>query len=299
LKRYKGNPILKPVHNHNWESRAVFNAAATYADGRVHVLYRGQGEDGISRIGYASSTDGLHLDERFQEPVFKPENPSEVDGCEDPRLSLIGDKIYMCYTAVKGAPRLVHQIAFTSITVNDLAQKTWNWSKRFLPFPGIRNKDGGLLPGKIDGEYMLYHRIDPDICVAYSGDLNKWFDMKAVLEPRPHHELSWDCRKIGIAGPPIEVSEGWLLIYHGVNHNLVYSLGVALLDKKDPSQVLWRPEEPILKPEEDYERMGQVPNVVFSCGAVKVDDQVLVYYGGADTVLCVASYELNELLPKR
>lgn len=294
MKRFEGNPILKPDHKHNWESRAVFNAAATYADGRVHLLYRAIGKDGISRIGYASSTDGLHVDERLPEPVFEPDGPAEGDGCEDPRLSLIGDSFYMCYSAVRGAPRLAYQIAFTSIALDDLTRKTWNWDRRFLPFLGLRNKNGALLPGKVDGRYLLYHRIDPDICVAHSNDLDRWFDMKAVAEPRLH---KWDCRKIGIAGPPIEVSEGWLLIYHGVDDDLIYRLGVILLDKNIPEKVLWRSEEPILEPKEDYERMGQVPNVVFSCGAVMIDDEILVYYGGADTVLCVASYELNELLP--
>ena len=294
LKRFEGNPILKPVHNHYWESRAVFNAAAVYAGGRVHILYRGIGEDGVSRIGYASSTDGLHVDERLPKPVFEPESPAEYDGCEDPRISLIGDSFYMCYTAVRGVPRLVYQIAFTSITVNDLTSKTWSWDKRFLPFPGIRNKDGALFPGKVHGCYLLYHRIDPDICVAYSNDLIRWFDMKAVIEPRLH---KWDCMKTGIAGPPIEVRDGWLLIYHGVDHDLVYRLGVILLDKNNPEKVLWRSEDPILEPYKDYERMGRVPNVVFSCGTIMMDDEVFVYYGGADTVLCVASFGLDELLP--
>lgn len=110
---------------------------------------------------------------------------------------------------------------------------------------------------------------------------------------------SWDCWKVGAAGPPIEISEGWLFIYHGVDFERVYSLGVALLDKDNPEIVLDRPKKPILTPVEDYERFGKVPNVVFSCGNVLIDDQVLVYYGGADSVLCVAAFELSELLPKR
>ncbi len=294
MKRFEDNPILKPIPNHHWESRAVFNAAAVYADGRVHILYRAMGKDGVSRIGYASSTDGLHIDERLQKPIFEPDVPDEKNGCEDPRLSLIDDTFYMCYTAVRGVPRLIYQIALTSIEAPNLASKTWRWDKRLLPFPRIRNKDGALLPGKVNGQYLLYHRIDPDICVAYSNDLNKWFDMKAIIEPRPE---KWDGLKIGIAGPPIEMSEGWLLIYHGVNHDKIYRLGTILLDKKKPETVISRSKDPILSPEEDYERMGRVPNVVFSCGSVMLDDKILVYYGGADAVLCVASFDSNELLP--
>jgi predicted GH43/DUF377 family glycosyl hydrolase len=104
---------------------------------------------------------------------------------------------------------------------------------------------------------------------------------------------------VGAAGTPIELNEGWLFIYHGVNFEKVYSLGVALLDRNNPEKILYRREEPILTPAEDYERFGKVPNVVFSCGNVLMDEQVLVYYGGGDSVLCVATYDLCELLPKK
>jgi predicted GH43/DUF377 family glycosyl hydrolase len=120
--------------------------------------------------------------------------------------------------------------------------------------------------------------------------------LKFILGPR---EKGWDSWKVGAAGPPILVNEGWLLIYHGVSMDKVYSLGVALLAKDNPEQVLYRSEEPILAPIEDYERFGKVPNVVFSCGQVMIDDQLLIYYGAADSSLCVANFELAELLPRK
>jgi predicted GH43/DUF377 family glycosyl hydrolase len=95
----------------------------------------------------------------------------------------------------------------------------------------------------------------------------------------------------------MELDDGWLLIYHGVNFEEVYSLGLVMLDKKNPEKVTYRSQTPILRPVMDYERFGEVSNVVFSCGSVKIDDQLLIYYGGADTVLCVATYDLNELTP--
>ena len=140
----------------------------------------------------------------------------------------------------------------------------------------------------------MFHRFEPDICVAYSSDLHRWFDIKSIASPRPG---KWDCLKIGIAGPPIEVSDGWLLIYHGVDFDMTYRLGIFLLDKDDPEKVLYRSEEPILEPTEDYERFGMVPNVVFSCGSIKLDNKILIYYGGADTVIGVATYDINELIP--
>jgi predicted GH43/DUF377 family glycosyl hydrolase len=153
-----------------------------------------------------------------------------------------------------------------------------------------------ILPGKVDGKYMMFHRIEPSICVAYSDDLKQWTGFKSVMEPR---EGLWDSKKIGAAGTPIELNEGYLFIYHGVDKQNNYSLGAALLDKANPENVLYRTEKPILTPCEGYECVGQVPNVVFSCGNVLLDDQVIVYYGGADSVLCAASYELNELLPPK
>lgn len=297
MRRFEGNPILGPVATNAWESRRVFNAAACYADRRVHILYRAIGNDGVSRLGYAGSPDGFRIDERLPSPAFEPNSEAEKGGCEDPRLTQFDEKFIMAYTALRESNHQhVYQVSLTSIAVADFVRKQWNWQERWLPFPGIRNKDAVIFPRRINGKYVLFHRIDPDICVAYSDDFKRWYDMKAVFGSRSDN---WDSWKVGAAGPPIEVNEGWLFIYHGVSFERVYSLGVALLDKNDPEVILYRPREPILTPVEDYERLGKVPNVVFSCGNVLIDDQVLVYYGGADSVLCVAAFSLSELLPKK
>ncbi|MHA1712889.1 MAG: glycosidase [Candidatus Ranarchaeia archaeon] len=296
MNRFHGNPILKPLAYHAWESRRVFNAAACYADGRLHILYRAEGNDNISRIGYAVSSDGYHVDERLPFPVFEPANDMEKDGCEDPRLTFLDNRYIMTYTAVRKFDHsLEYQISLTSIAVKELIRMRWKWGDRRLPFPGIRNKDAVIFPRRIKGQYVMFHRIDPDICVSYSDDLKRWCDIKAVMKPRPR---TWDSWKIGAAGPPIELNEGWLFIYHGVGSSKVYSLGVTLLDKDNPELILYRSEKPILTPVKDYERLGKVPNVVFSCGQVLLDDKLLIYYGGADSVLCVATFEISELMPK-
>ena len=293
MKRFEGNPILEPISSHTWESRMVFNAAAVNLDDTIHLVYRAVGDDGISRLGYASSSDGYHIDERLPDPIFEPSNESERDGCEDPRLTHLEGRYVMTYTALRSLVRCAFQVGMTSISTDDFLHKRWDWGERLLPFPGIRNKDAVVFPRKIDGRYVMYHRIEPDVCVAYSDDLRRWCDIKTILEPRVG---MWDGFKVGAAGPPIEVSDGWLFIYHGVNFDKVYRLGVAMVDKDDPENVVYRSEDPILEPAEDYERFGKVPNVVFSCGAVPLDDKILVYYGGADTVVCVATYEENELI---
>jgi predicted GH43/DUF377 family glycosyl hydrolase len=297
MRRYKGNPILEPIVNNGWESRLVFNAAAIYLKNKVHLLYRAMGNDGISRIGYAATSDGYTIDYRSSTPVFEPAKKTEGNGCEDPRASLLSEKIVMAYTALSELNHdQLYQISLTSIAVEDFLGQTWKWNNRSLPFRGIRNKDAVLFPRKINGKYVMLHRFDPDICMAYSDDLERWYDIRAIFGPRIK---SWDSWKIGAAGTPIEVNEGWLVIYHGVSFEKVYCLGVALLDKNNPEIVIDRSETPILVPAEDYERFGKVPNVVFSCGNVLIDDELLVYYGAADSVLCVATYELSELLPKK
>lgn len=294
MKRFKDNPILEPLPGHYWETRTVFNSAALYAGDKVHLLYRAMGDDGISRLGYAQSSDGYVIDKRQPEPAFVPSNSFENLGCEDPRLTLMDGECLMTYTAFRNHPMNAFQISLTKISLKDLLSNNWNWGKRWQPFKAIHNKNAVIFPKKIHGHYVMYHRIDPDMCVAYSEDLNRWCDMKAVMHPRPN---SWDSLKVGAAGPPIEINEGWLFIYHGVDFSYIYRLGALLIDKNDPERILYRSEEPILEPKKDYERFGKVPNVVFSCGSVLMDDKLLIYYGGADTVVCGAEYELGELLP--
>ena len=294
MERFRGNPILRPIEEHPWESREVFNTAAVYLNGKVHLLYRAMGNDNISRIGYASSTDGLNIDERLPNPVYEPRAECEKDGCEDPRITQIDDELIMAYTALREYSHLqVYQIALTTISQNDFVERKWNWTNRHLPFPGIRNKDGVIFPQKVNGRYVMLNRIEPDLSIAYSEDLAHWCDLMSVMTPAAE---GWDNWKVGVAGTPMKINEGWLVIYHGVSVERLYSLGIVLLDSDHPERVLYRSRTPILAPKEDYERFGKVPNVVFSCGNVMIGDKVFLYYGAADSVVCVATVELNQLL---
>ena len=201
----------------------------------------------------------------------------------------------MTYTAYGNQPITAYQVGLTKISLKDLLANEWNWGERILPFNGIKNKNAVIFPRKINGSYVMYHRIEPDLCVAYSDNLKRWCSLKALIHPRQDH---WDSLKVGSAGPPIEINEGWLFIYHGVDHDYTYRLGSMLIAKDDPEDILYRSEKPILEPQESYEKFGLVPNVVFSCGSVLLDDKLMVYYGGADSVLCGAEFELGELLPR-
>src|SRR3989344_815678 len=171
VERSKQNPIVIPVKSHKWESRYAFNPGAIFECGKIHLLYRAMGEDNLSVLGYASSADGVHIDERIPEPVYTPREGFEKPaaggsgGCEDARITRLGDRIYICYTAynAKDPPR----VALSSISVDDFCAKKWNWQKPVLISPpGVDDKDACLLPEKVEGKFVFLHRFNPSIWVA-------------------------------------------------------------------------------------------------------------------------------------
>ena len=308
LRRFTENPILKAIAEHPWESKYVYNPGAIMLKGKIYILYRACGEDEVSRIGLAISSDGLHIEERLESPVFEPKEEWEAKGCEDPRLILIEERIYMLYTAYSS---VAAQIALASIGLEEFLNRCWNrWIKHGLAFPDFDDKDATLFPQAFNGRYVMYHRIEPSIWISYSEHL-------ACPWPREDHRIlvgpgvgmAWDGFKIGGGSQPIRTKYGWLLIYHAVDHSFIYRLGVLLVALDNPGQLLYRSPNPVLEPEESYE-LGEegcyVPNVVFSCGAVPQvnkemlddDDEVLIYYGAADTVTCVAIAKVSDLVPE-
>ena len=284
LIRHPENPLLEPISDHPWESRNVFNCAVLNHNGKVVLVYRGQGTDNdVSHLGYAESPDGVHFI-RLAEPIFSPKDSTEVNGVEDPRLTVLDGRIQMLYTAWSPAAIQVGRASTTDFHT---------WERHGIVFPGPDNKDAALFPRKIGGRYVAFHRVPPSMWVAYSDDLQTWSDYREIMRPR---EDCYDNLKLGAGGPPIETELGWFVIYHGVDKDLVYRLGVALLDKDDPTKVLNRPKTPILEPREPWELEGDVPNVVFTCGTAELDDDYLIYYGGADRVIALATANKKELL---
>jgi predicted GH43/DUF377 family glycosyl hydrolase len=307
LVRFSGNPILRAVRDHAWESRYVFNPGAIRLDGKVYIAYRACGDDEVSSIGLALSSDGLRIDERLTNPVLKPQEEWEKRGCEDPRLTLIEGRIHMLYTAYSS---IAAQIALASMDLDDFLSYRWDrWERCGLAFPGFEDKDATLFPVKFDGRFVMYHRIEPSIWISTSKYIGcPWPREDHRILVGPGAGMSWDGFKIGGGSQPIKTRYGWLLIYHGVDHAFVYRLGVLLVALDDPGTVLYRSPNPILEPEESYE-LGEpgryVPNVVFTCGAVPAtdkqvlddDDEVVVYYGAADTVACAARAKVSDLIP--
>jgi predicted GH43/DUF377 family glycosyl hydrolase len=180
----------------------------------------------------------------------------------------------------------------TSISSEDFVKKNWKWNSRHYPFPMVDNKHACLFPEKIKGKWVMFHRIPPHIWIAYSDDLINWGDTGIVISPKKE----WEYFKVGGGAPPIKTNEGWLIIYHAVDREWNYSLGAAVADLNQPHKIIKRGKEPILVPHEEYEIKGDVPNVIFTCGAILKDDKIYLYYSGADTVMCVATTELSELL---
>ena len=303
FERAPANPIIQPIDNHGWEQYATFNPAAFFDGKRVHILYRAMSNDRTSVFGYASSRDGVHIEERLPEPVYVPREPFEQkagsgnSGCEDPRLTKIGQTLYMCYTAFDGQnpPR----VALTSIPLQKFLQKNWQWEKpALISPPGIDDKDACIFPKKVRGLYMIFHRIRDSVDVAYAKDLRfhekDWLEEHKWLRPR---KGAWDSLKVGIATPPLKTTRGWVLLYHGVSEeDHVYRVGAVLLDLKEPERILARTAYPLFEPEAPYEKNGQVPNVVFPCGAVIIKKKLFIYYGGADSVVGVASIEIPRLM---
>lgn len=301
--RFEGNPIIKPLPEHEWERKGAFNPAAIYEGGKFHILYRAQGVDDTSTVGYASSTDGFHIDERATQPIYVPRESFEQkthpgnSGCEDPRITKIGDKIYMTYTAYDGTnpPR----VALTSIALQDFLQRNWHWEKpKLISPPGTVDKDACIIK-RVRGEgYVAFHRLGDALWVDFLRDLDfperKYLTGGIIAEARKD---KWDNVKIGIAAPPIETDKGWILLYHGISADgFKYKVGAMLLDYDDPRKILGRTDEPVFEPQEKYEIEGIVPNVVFPCGAAVKDGVIYIYYGGADTVLGVATMSLQALL---
>lgn len=301
--KFPHNPILEPEIEHPWESRAVFNPAALDLNGKVYLIYRALSDNNIARFGMAISNDGLLIDERLSSPIYSPRSPFEKStdvnkpsGCEDPRITQIGNALYMLYTAYDG---LLPRLAITSISVDNFLKRNWDgWVfPKIISPPNLMDKDCMLFPEKINGKYVIFHRIEPNICIDYVENLNfinSQLTTNNVITP---HNRSWDEKKIGINTPPLKTKEGWIVFYHGISKiDGHYRLGALLLDLLDVTKVIgWTPY-PILEPEAHFEREGLVNNVVFPCGYILRDNLVYLYYGGADKVVCGATIELTDLL---
>ncbi|MDZ7303978.1 MAG: glycosidase [candidate division KSB1 bacterium] len=290
-------PILGPLKEHAWESQAVFNPAAIRDGEYIHMVYRAVEGDNYSTLGYAKLDRTGKILERWPEPILRREAPYEKRGVEDPRMTRHEGRYYLVY------------VAYDSVNVRVCLASTTNFKKierHGIIIPEVWDKDAMFFPEPVKGKLVLMHRIEPDIQLAFFNDIehllrpekNYWQKHIAELDKytamRPQYW--WEAKKIGGGAPPIPTTEGWLVIYHGVDERLVYRAGAALLDFDNPLRVIARFPEPILAPERQFEKIGDVPNVVFPTGTALFDDELLVFYGGADKTIGMATASLAEIL---
>lgn len=316
LKKEEQNPIIKPRPENEWESRETFNPAAVHLDGKIHLLYRALGEKGVSVLGYAASEDGVSIDERLDHPVYLPSQLFEYggektgpaprypymsggswSGCEDPRVSVIGDELYMTYVAFNGC----HPpgVALTSIKIEDFLNKNWNWKMpKLISKPGEIQKNWVLFPEKIRGKFAVLHSISPRILIDYFDSLD--YDRMTIESYHNNRadDNRWDNILRGVGAPPLKTNLGWLVLYHAMDRRDPnrYKVGAMILDEYNPEKVLYRCSHPILEPIEHYENEGSKAGVVYVCGSVIKDDNLFVYYGGADRFTCVATAPIKEFL---
>ncbi len=290
LMRIGETPVLTPREDIPWEKDAVLNCAAIYDNNKFHLLYRAvahnPGDPNRSSIGYAWSENGVDF-QRLEEPVLRPGTCSEESqGVEDPRVVKFGEEFYMLYTAYDGSAT---QIALA------ISKDMIHWRREGVILSNLEfgnNKDASLFPAKIGGRWCMMHRPEPHIYLAYSDDMHAWSDHVCIMK----QEFNWESAKIGGGAQPIKTDKGWLMVYHGVDKDMRYRLGIALLDLRDPSKVIKRQPEWILQAEKGWEVEGDVNNVVFTCGAVLIGEELWVYYGGADTVIGLAKGNVREFL---
>jgi beta-1,2-mannobiose phosphorylase / 1,2-beta-oligomannan phosphorylase len=297
--RHPGNPILT-AEDWPYPVNAVFNPAAAAVDGESILLARVEDRRGISHLAVARSANGVDGWAIEPEPLLAPDDAiaSEQWGFEDPRVVWVDELRRFVITCTAYGPAgpavfLATTEDFTSV-------------ERYGIVRHPEDKNAALLPYRIDGRWVLLHRpktqfggAHGEILLSRSDDLVSWSTPEQVLQPR--HGAWWDSLRIGIGPPPLRTEHGWLLVYHGVKETVggdLYRVGLALLDLCEPTRVLRRLPGWVLAPLEPYERSGDVPNVVFPCGLLHdpASDELRLYYGAADSSICLATARLDELL---
>ncbi len=295
--RLSDQPILSPL-GQGFESAGTFNPAAITKDDQIILIYRAQDQQGVSSLGYASSSDGIHFARRA-EPVLSAEAPYERGGgVEDPRIVKFGALYYLTYTGFSHATGEATEKGNAQLclaTSRDLI----HWERHGVILPSYKGawnvgwtKSGAIVSEKINGKYWMYYLGDApgnktQMGIASSPDLLHWTDAldHPILTSRPG---KFDAHVVEPGPPPVILPSGIFLIYNGADDKDLYSTGWALFDKDDPTKVIARADSPMFSPQLKWEKIGQVPNVVFVEGLVPEKDRWLLYYGGADKYIGVA-----------
>ncbi len=292
IHRDEGNPLIR-IEDLPFRCSDIWNAAVVRYGGEYLLLLTVEALAGSGSLYLARGADGRSFSVD-SEPLMTgsargPQAEYETFGLRDPRITELGGLYYITYVAHSEHGRrigLARTLDFRSVE-----------KMGFLSEPDVNS--GALFPKLICGRHALLDRPSDgaSIWVSYSDDLTYWGGSTVVMTPRAGY---WDAGRVGAAGPPIEIDQGWLLIYYGekwTNAGPLVRLGAAILERDDPSHVIARSSIPILSPRERYERIGDVPNVVFSCGALlESGGEVKLYYGASDSCICLGTGALDDII---
>lgn len=295
--RYSGNPVIR--RDQLSASNSIFNSAVVPFNEGFAGVFRCDDTNRRMRLHVGFSKDAIHWDINESPLAFHCDDREIgqwVYGY-DPRVCFIDDRYYVTWCNGYHGPTIGVAYTFDFVTFHQL-------ENAFLPF----NRNGVMFPRKINGRFAMLSRPSDnghtpfgDIFYSESPDLAFWGRHRHVMSPAPFEVSAWQCTKIGAGPIPIETSEGWLLIYHGVLascNGFVYSFGSALLDPDEPWKVKYRSGPYLLSPQRDYECMGDVPNVCFPCASLHDPDtgRIAIYYGCADTVTGLAFGNIPEII---
>jgi len=282
FKRYKDNPIISPDTTKDYEKGYTYNPCAIVHQDKVYLIYRAEGNPkNISRLCLAVSDDGYNFERYTDNPIIEPTIPEEKGGCEDPRITKIDDTFYLTFTSYNGMQPVTPETINTSLAVSkDLI----HWKKKGIIVKGM--KSTALFSEKINGKYLMLIG-GANIRIAWSKDLLKWdVEEKPILDVRKD---KFDSIYVEVGPQPFTFNDKLVLFFNTTDKNGVFQPSLALLDKNNPQKVLYRANNSLMTPTEEYELNGKVANVIFGEGLVEFKGTYFFYYGGADKYVGVAT----------
>ena len=287
FERYKGNPIIIPDLTKEYEKEYVYNPCAIVHDGKIYLIYRAESSSGVSSLCLAVSEDGYNFEKYENNPVIAPTLPEEKQGCEDPRITKIGSIFYLTYTAYDGKYPERSENVYTAMAVS---KNLKDWDKKGIIVKGI--KAAAIFPEKIDGKYVMFIG-GKNIKLGYSSDLVKWqIDDKPLLDIR---EDKFDSKYVEAGTSPFLYKNFLIMFFNTADKKYIFHPSLAILDKNNLHNIVYRADEPLMSPKEKYEKFGKVNNVIFGSGLVEFKGQYFYYYGGADSCIAVATVSKTEM----
>ena len=287
LDRYEKNPIISPDIKKDYEEEAVFNPCSIIHEDKIYLIYRAMGSSNISTLCLAISEDGYNFEKYENNPIIKPGLPEEKQGCEDPRITKIGDFFYLTYTAYDGKHPERSENIYTALAVS---KNLVDWEKLGIIAKDI--KAAAIFPEKINNKYVMFIG-GKKIYLGHSSDLIKWkIDKKPLLDIR---EDKFDSKYVETGPPPIVHKDFLILFFNTADKKSIFHPSLAILDKDNPYNIIYRADEPLMTPTEEYETKGKVNNVIFGSGLVEFKGKYFYYYGAADKCIAVATVDKTKL----